>query len=235
MRKRIYEIVNAAKKGDVFSRVYDILLIICILISMVILTSKTENAALILLDKITVAVFVLDYLCRWLTADYKIKKGRRSFLIYPFSLWAVIDLISLLPVFFLLNKGFKLLKILKLLKLFRVFQIFSEYRFFKQAAIILSVLKKERDNLIVVGCFFIGYVLITAIVMFNIEPQLFQSFFDAVYWAVMALTGFGYNDIHAVTVIGRILTMMSALVGIALIALPAAILTSGFMDARKKD
>ena len=75
-----------------------------------------------------------------------------------------------------------------------------------------------------------GYILISALVIFNVEPDSFGSFFDAIYWATVSLTTMGYGDIYPVTTIGRVVTMVSSIFGIAIIALPAGIITAGFME-----
>lgn len=75
-----------------------------------------------------------------------------------------------------------------------------------------------------------GYIFVTALVMFNIEPDTFNSFFDAIYWATVSLTTVGYGDIYATSGIGKILTMISSLFGIAIVALPAGIITAGYMS-----
>lgn len=64
----------------------------------------------------------------------------------------------------------------------------------------------------------------------TIVPDSFGNFFDAIYWATVSLTTVGYGDIYPVTVIGRIVTMISSIFGIAIIALPSGIITAGFMD-----
>lgn len=71
---------------------------------------------------------------------------------------------------------------------------------------------------------------ISALVVFNVEPDSFNSFFDAIYWATVSLTTMGYGDIYPVTEIGRVVTMISSLFGIAIVALPAGIITAGYMD-----
>ncbi|MHC1695650.1 MAG: potassium channel family protein [Eubacteriales bacterium] len=81
----------------------------------------------------------------------------------------------------------------------------------------------------------IGYILISALVIFNVEPDSFTTFFDAVYWATVSLTTMGYGDIYPVTTAGRVITMFSAIFGIAIITLPAGIITVGYMDEVKKD
>jgi voltage-gated potassium channel len=72
--------------------------------------------------------------------------------------------------------------------------------------------------------------------MFQVEPQTFDTFYDACYWAAVSLTTVGYGDIFAVTSIGRFFTMLSAFVGIAIVALPSGIITAGYLEeVRKKE
>ncbi|MBR0375140.1 MAG: two pore domain potassium channel family protein, partial [Firmicutes bacterium] len=78
------------------------------------------------------------------------------------------------------------------------------------------------------------YVLLSALVVFNVEPDTFDSFFDAIYWAVVSLTTVGYGDIYPVSTLGRIVTMISSVFGMAIIALPAGIITAGFMQELEK-
>ena len=75
-----------------------------------------------------------------------------------------------------------------------------------------------------------AYVLVSALIVFNVEPDSFNNYFDAVYWATVSLTTMGYGDIYPVTTAGRIVTMISSFMGIAIVALPAGIITSGMMD-----
>ena len=70
---------------------------------------------------------------------------------------------------------------------------------------------------------------IAALVIFNVEPDSFNSFFDAIYWATVSLTTVGYGDIYPITTIGRVVTMVSSVFGIAIVALPAGVITAGYM------
>ena len=81
----------------------------------------------------------------------------------------------------------------------------------------------------------IMYVLISALIILNIEPESFTDFFEAVYWATVSLTTMGYGDIYPISSLGRAFTMVSAIFGIAIIALPAGIITAGYMDILQED
>ena len=88
--------------------------------------------------------------------------------------------------------------------------------------------------MLVVCVLAIGYIIVSALIVFNVEPDTFPTFFDAVYWATVSLTTVGYGDIYAVSVAGKIITMVSALFGIASVALPAGIVTAGYMEEINK-
>ena len=103
-------------------------------------------------------------------------------------------------------------------------------RYSKNFDLIIAVIKKSKDSLIAVGSLTVAYILISALVVFNVEQDSFSNYFEAVYWATVSLTTVGYGDIYPVSSVGRIITMVSSIFGIAVVALPAGIITAGFMN-----
>ena len=186
-----------------------------------------SNAALEAVEYACVVVFILDYLARWVTADLKLGKGALSFVIYPFTPMAIIDLLSILPVFLALNDAFRTLRVLRL---FRAARAFKLIRYSRSASAISAVFEKQRQALLAVLCFAIAYILVSALVVFNVEPDTFHTFFDAVYWAVVSLTTVGYGDLYPSTDVGRAIAMISSLMGVAVVALPSGIITAGMLD-----
>lgn len=229
MRKRIFEIIEVAESDDLLSKVYDIFMMLTIIFSLVPLAMKNPPVVFVWLDKAAVTIFIADYILRLLTADYKLRKGAFSFIRYPFTFMAIVDLLSILPSLIMMNGAFRVLKVFRLLRTFRVFRVFKAFRYSKNIQIIVSVFRKQIDSLLIVGCLAVGYIIISAMIVFNIEPDTFPSFFDAVYWATVSLTTVGYGDIYAVSDVGKFMTMLSSLFGIAIIALPSGIITAGYM------
>lgn len=173
------------------------------------------------------------------TADIRNNNRKTAFLTYPFSIMAVIDLQSILPAVTLLNPAFKLFRFVRLLRLTRVLKIFgisSKMRLF------LSILYKECQVLSSVLVLALIYIFVTALILFNVEPHVnpythqhtFHSFFDALYWATVTLTTVGYGDICPVTDIGRFVSMLSSLFGVAVIALPSGVITARYLDELRK-
>ena len=234
-RKRLYEIIEKANYEDKLSAVYDYVMIVVIILSLVPLAFKTDNIVFQIMDKTTVVVFIVDYLFRWITADYKFEKsGALSFVKYPFSVMAIIDLFSILPSLSIINSGFKVLRVLRMLRAMRVIRVFKAMRYSKSFEIIGGVLRSSKESLASVCALALGYIFVAALVIFNVEPDSFDSFFEAIYWATVSLTTVGYGDIYPVTTVGRIITMVSSIFGIAIVALPAGIITAGYMNEISK-
>ena len=231
MRKRIYQIIEKSSGEDKLSRFYDIFMISVIIVSLVPLAFKTETGVFYWIDKASMVIFMIDYLLRWITADYKYKKkGVLSFIRYPFSAMAIIDLVSILPSMSIINNGFKALRVLRMIRAMRVLRIFKTFRYSKSFQIIGNVVRRSKKSLIAVGVLAVGYIILSALVIFNVEPDSFGNFFEAVYWATVSLTTVGYGDIYPVSTLGRIITMVSSIFGIAVVALPAGIITAGYIS-----
>jgi len=234
MRRRIYEIIEVAGENDSISHIYDTVMLFVILASLVPLAFKRETILFSIVDKAAAVIFVLDYLLRWFTADHKLKNGALSFVKYPFTLPAIIDFVSILPSLSLIGRSFKVLRVMRMLRAMRVLRIFKAFRYSRTFAILATVLRESRKSLAAVGTLAVGYILLAALVIFNVEPETFGNFFDAVYWATISLTTVGYGDLYPVSSIGRVVTMASSFIGIAIVALPAGIITAGYVKEVEK-
>lgn len=240
MRKRIFEIIEVANENDKLSYIYDAIMMIAIIASLVPMCFKETNNVFNTIEYITCILFILDYVLRLWTADLKLGKGFKSFICYPFTFMAIIDLLSILPILTTVNASLRALKVFRLgrtLKIFRAlkaFKAFKALRYSKNIVIIGNVFKKQQAALSAVCVLAAGYIFITALIIFNVEPETFGTFFDAIYWATVSLTTVGYGDIFATSTVGRVITMISAIFGIAIVALPAGIITAGYIEEINK-
>ena len=191
-------------------------------------------------DIVSGLCFTIDYIFRWLTCDLRSKsRNWISFVIYPFTPMAIIDLLSILPTVHLLTPIFKVARVTRLLRLLRIVKVI---RYFGPLELILSVIRKQRTILLTVLSLAIFYIFVTAMIMFNAEEDinpetgqyLFNNFFDAFYWAACTLTTVGYGDLYPISNTGRVISIISSMVGIAIIALPSGIITAGYMDEIKE-
>ena len=238
-RQKIANIIDRKSHSNWINTVYDWFMVLTILVSLIPLMFMETHNVFWFTEMASTIVFIIDYLLRWATADIRNNNRKMAFATYPFSPMAIIDLLSILPAVTLLNPAFKLFRFIRLLRLTRVLKIFgisSKVRLF------MSILYKERQVLSSVLILAILYIFVTALILFNVEPhvnpytgqQTFHSFFDALYWATVTLTTVGYGDMCPVTDIGRLVSMLSSLFGIAIIALPSGVITARYLDELRK-
>jgi voltage-gated potassium channel len=235
MRKKIYSLIEQVDNGNKLNNIYNFIMMATIVLSIFPLAFKETNIVFQWIDYITVGIFILDYILRLITADYKLEKSVASFFIYPITPMAIIDLISILPSVTVLNSGFRLSRLFRLLRTLKGFRAFKFLRYSKSFDIIVSVFRKQKKVLTAVATMAVAYILVSALVIYNVEPEAFETFFDAIYWATISLTTVGYGDIYPVTTIGRIVTMISSVFGIAIIALPSGVITAGYLAEVNND
>jgi len=228
-RGKIYTVLDPEEQTGP-SKFYDSFMLVCIVVSLIPLAFREQTLYFEWMDKVTVIFFIIDYILRWFTADIKMpdKPAWKAFLVYPFTPFAIIDLLSIIPSFVVLNRAFKLLRVSRLLKVLRVFKFL---RYSRNIRVLTRVLKKEKSILTTVLFIAVGYIFVTALVMFNVEDSImFEDFFDALYWATTTLTTVGYGDIYPATSLGRAISMLSAILGVAVIALPSGVITASYLD-----
>ncbi len=230
-KRRIYEVIEVSSIGDSSSRAYDVLMTTTVIVGLVPLTLKTDNYYTYIIEIMTALILFVDYCARVYTADYKMGfKNIRAYIAYIFTPLAIFDLLSILPVIYLLFP----IPSLRLLKLIRIFRVLKLVRYSKTMIVIANVVRKVKTQLIAVLILITIYIFVSAMLIFQLEPNLFESFFDALYWATISITTIGYGDISPVTDIGRFITMISALMGVAVIALPSGMITAAYMNEISK-
>lgn len=236
MLNKLYEIIEPADENvSRWSAVYDVVMLVCIVAGMIPLAIKSQHLILTVIDRVTVSVFIIDYLLRLITAKQKLHKGAASFVLYPIYPMAIVDLLSILPSLIAINEGFKVLRVFRIVRTLKVFRSFKIFRYSKNVARLVQVIKGQARSLSAVLSLAFFYTLITALVLFNIEPDTFESFLEAIYWSAISLTGVGYGDITPVSDVGRLFAVLSSFVGVAIIALPSGIITAGYLEVLRKD
>lgn len=241
-RQTLYNIIEPAgrQKGvNLLSSLFDDFMMLMIGFGIAPLLFRQSRPVLVWMDYISCGVFIIDYILRLLTADLhlpNIKRRWLRFVIYPFTPMAILDMLSILPSLNLINGAFKVLRMARLLKLLRLIRF---VRYYQPLRIMLNVLNRERGTLLTVLSFAMFYIFVTALIMFNVEEpdenHMFDTFFDAIYWAACTLTTVGYGDIFPTTTLGRVVSMVSAIMGVAIIALPSGIITAGYLDELRRE
>lgn len=241
-RKQLFNIIERDSTDSKTSKIYDWFMMTMIVVSILPLMFRNQNPLFVWMDRVSVAAFIIDYLCRWITADLKhpLMKRWEAFILYPITPMAIIDMMSILPSLGLFSRAFKVLRVLRIMKLARVIRLLRYSRRIQTLAI---VLKKESHVLLTVLGIAVFYIFTTALIMFNVEMNntsetgvvVFNDFFDALYWATTTLTTVGYGDVYPVSDFGRVVSMISSVFGVAIIALPSGVITASYLEELRKN
>ena len=247
LKKRIYEIIEVADPQDFFSKIFDIFILNLILVNVVISIldtvqklSSTYDVFFSLLEKISVVIFTIEYLLRiWtITLKPEFNKPVLGRLKYAFTFLSIVDLLAIVPYYIPMLITVDL-RFLRALRLFRIFRLLKLERYTKGLQVIGEVIKDKKAELIITFFLLTLTILISASLVYfvevSVQPDKFTSIPYAIWWSVAAVTSVGYGDVYPITPVGQILGSFTALCGVVLFALPAAILTSGFNEVLKKE
>lgn len=180
-------------------------------------------------------IFTIEYGLRIAAAPVQYascKHAWKARLRYIISFYGIIDCVAILP--FVVIYLYKETPHVHLVVLAYVLIIFKLIRYSRSFQMIGTVLKTVREELITAytAC---GIMLgFSGILMYYIErnaqPEAFENIGDGFWWAIVAFTTVGYGDIYPITPLGRLLSSIISLIGIAMIAIPTGIISSAFMN-----
>lgn len=238
-RRRLFEILESAGPGDTTRHAFDGLMCLLIVANVVAATVETMGpvyrryaTAFDLFERLSVMVFTLEYLARvWVCTEQShpepvsAARARARFALSPFAL---IDLMAILP--FYLGALFTI--DLRFLRIFRLVRIFKLARYSPALESLGRVVYEERRALLGALIIMSGLVLFASSVIYLIEreaqPESFGSIPHAMWWALATLTTVGYGDVTPITPIGRMFGGLVMIFGLAMFALPIAVIASGF-------
>ena len=242
IRRRVFDIIQPDDGTSLLSRIFDWMITGLILASVIIVFAATFNLpkgvlrALLLIEGVASVVFTIEYALRILTADFLYPESGtiKARVKYVFSPMALVDLVAILPFWLpMLLPGTMLgLRALRLVRLLRIFKLNRYFDAIKSLGEVIVLKKRELLG----SLFFVSILmLISSLLMYSAEheaqPDVFRNAFSGLWWAVATLTTVGYGDIYPVTALGRLLGAFIAFSGLAAVAIPTGIISSGLMEA----
>jgi voltage-gated potassium channel len=186
------------------------------------------------IDVLSFSIFTVEYVARVYAAPEN-PHYRHQFMPrwgYARSGAALIDLITILP--FLLERFLPFQIDLRFLRVFRLARLLKLTRYTTAAGTLYKVVRREWQVIMAAVFVMMLLVVLTAsmgyIFEHDAQPDKFENIPQSIYWAVVTLASVGYGDISPITPMGRLLTVILALMGIGIFAIPAGLLASAFTD-----
>jgi len=238
-RRRVHLWLDHGAGDDLVALVLHrgLVLLICANVLAIVLESVPSlaagfGAAFHTLEAVSLAVFSVEYVVRLWTAPehvrYRALSPGRARLAYAASWPAIIDLLATLPLLVGLL-GYSELKVLLLLRLLRFFKL---GRYSPGMASLGAALVAERKALFACFVILMGVMLMAASAMHLVEheaqPDKFGTIPDAMWWAIITLTTVGYGDVFPITVPGKAVASITAVLGLVMLALPVGIVATAF-------
>lgn len=238
LRRSVYELLDGQTEVTRPQRAADVLLASLIIISVTAAVLETVPAYAVeygrlffIIETGSVGIFSVEYILRlWSCVEDRSLKTRyplRARLRYAIRPLSIVDFLSIAPFYLAAIIGIDL----RLLRLFRLLRVLKLTRYSPALGTLAAVVYAQRRAL--AGTAFVMSVLIlgSAALMFAAEhkaqPEAFASIPHALWWAAVTLTTVGYGDVVPVTAAGRFLGVGIVIIGVGIVALPAAILTAG--------
>lgn len=237
MKKKVFNIIQIGDKSNPLSRLFDIFItgVICANILVTFLQTFDELSFLFpafhVIEVITILIFCVEYILRIWTADYLYpdKSEFRSRLRFLISFDGIIDLLTILPFFFL--SGMVIFRMLRVARIFHLFRLNARYDSFN---VITTVLYEKRNQIISSVFIVLVLMLASSLCMYSVEhdsqPEVFRNAFSGIWWSMSTLLTVGYGDIYPITTLGRIMAICIAYLGVGAVAIPTGIISAGFVE-----
>ena len=201
--------------------------------------SERYGAWLNIVDLITTVFFTVEVTLRIWCADliddkYKGFWGRVR---YCFSFYGFIDLISTYSFYVALffPVPYAALKVLRVFRLLRVFRYMDSF-----SVVTRAFSSKKKEMWISLQFLFIVTLILSFLLFFvehQAQPEVYDNGWRSVLWAFAQYIGDPGNfaDTPPITFWGRVIAVLVGVLGIAIFAVPAGLIGSGFIETIEED
>ena len=238
-QKRVFEIVDRSKPGDTVSRIFDVSIISLIIVTIITIFIETFDIpyklqkAIDNFETFTLIVFSVEYIIRlWVSPFlYPRLSPAKARLKYFFSFIAILDLIAILPFWVPALYPFDL-------RILRVFWLIKANRHTSSMRKLFVIMKRKKTELLY--SLFVLFVLLlaTSVLVYhfesNAQPEIYGNALEGLWWSISIFTFAWPGDVYPITIPGRLLGGIMAIIGMAIIAVPVGIISSGFMESAEK-
>ncbi len=245
-RQKMYSIVFPSEYGGAIHDMFESLIAWWVVISVIAVVFESVESIhyvlstqFLIIDSIAVGLFTVEYFLKLYTCveDPVFKKWFSGRVKHSLKFSSIIDLLAIAP--FFLELFLHHLFDLRFLRVFRLMRLLKITKQNNSTAVLKRVFTRETPILAAALFVMMLMVVLAASLAYLMEhdsqPDKYENIPSAVYWAVVTLSSVGYGDLTPVTPIGRIMTILMAVIGVGIFAIPSALLASSFSDELHSD
>ncbi len=245
-KRKIFELLHPEIGTTKWDKAFNAFIIILIILNVIAVMLETVPAIyephkvfFHYFDLVSVFIFTIEYILRVWSSNYdpRYRHSITGRMKYIFSFGGLIDILAILPFYLHSFIGFDL-RVLRIFRLLRFLRLFRLTSYMKSTRLVLNVFKSTRNELLLSLVLTLFLIVISSCLIYFcehlVQPDKFTSIPGTMWWSVITLTTVGYGDMFPITAMGKILTSIILLAGVALFALPAGIITAGFLDEIRK-
>ncbi|MFH1276219.1 MAG: potassium channel family protein [Candidatus Woesearchaeota archaeon] len=165
-----------------------------------------------ILEIIIISIFIVEYLARMWVAEKKVK--------HFFNIYSLIDLVAILPILVqFANLAF--FRVFRILRLFRMLRVLRFQRIFKSKDTMFGKINDTQLIIIRISLTIFTIILISSGLIWTVEnsvnPGQFGNIWETIYFVIVTLATVGYGDITPISPLGKVITVLMIISGIALI------------------
>lgn len=246
LRRRTAELLQPHRPNDALSTSVDRFLILLILANVFIIILESVpalqtrfHAFFVGFELFSIVVFTIEYLARlWSCVENPLDEKsspRESRLSWAMSPLGIVDLLAIAPFYVLLlmpDRSAEAMLMLRIFRGLRLLRMFKLARYSPALGVLTAVLRKEAPVLTVAMTILVTILIFSSWGIYllerSLQPDDFGSIPQSMWWSVVTVTTVGYGDVVPISNGGKLFAGLVSLLGIAMLALPAAIMASGF-------
>lgn len=251
-KKKVHGLLHPEIVGDKnWDKIINIFIIVLIILNVIAVILETVEPVhrqykefFFYFDWISVVIFTAEYVLRVWSSNHEPKYkhsiwGRLKYMVSP---GALIDLVAIIPSYLHAFIGLDL-RVLRMLRLMRLLRLFRLTAYMRSAQMIINIFRKRKNELALSFILVVFLIIIASCIMYFAEhlaippgetASKFSSIPATLWWAVVTLTTTGYGDMYPITDLGKAIAGVMMLTGVAFFALPAGIITAGFLEEFRK-
>lgn len=192
-----------------------------------------------IVDIFTTICFTIEVSLRIWTIDLVESKyqGWWGRVKYCFSFYGLIDVLSTYSYYV----NFFIPLPVTMLKAIRIARLMKMFRYMKSFRLLTNAFASKKSELFVSMQFLVIVTMMLSFILYfsehDAQPEAYSDGIVSVVWAFMQYIGDpgGFAENSPVTFVGRVIACVIGILGIAIFAVPAGLIGSGFTEAMEKE